>query len=165
MIKNTASTVIVSLWINSVLYFTRNEATNHFRESRDCLGFSENVTIADQQQWNEFIQNSSPLFSRSNSDDVSNCIKLSFIGKSFQLDLLQLMRINLGTNGSLVIMGNSVNLNCYVNITDEEELRKSLQPISRALLIFFDGLVFTKCPVPIVIEEVTNVIIQNCVFM
>ena len=75
------------------------------------------------------------------------------------------MRIDLGTNGSLVITGDSVILNCIVNTTDLEELRKLLQPISRALLVLFDGLVFTRCPVPIVIEEVANVIIQNCVFM
>ena len=77
------------------------------------------------------------------------------------------MRINLGINGSLAIMGvdSAVNINCAINVTDPEELRDMLQPISRAQLVLFDGLVFTQCPVPIVIEEVYSVMIQNCVFL
>ena len=121
-----------------------------------------NVTVSNQSQLDEFVANVS-------SQDESNkatCIQLSFtgMGRSFKLDLLQLMRINL-VNGSLVITGNSVNINCITNVTDSEELRKLLHPISRALLVLFDGLVFTRCPVPIVFEEVSNVIIQNCVFL
>ena len=116
-----------------------------------------NVTVSNQSQLDEFVTNISSQY-----EDM--CIQLSLTGNSFKLDLLQLMRINL-TNDSLVITGDSVIINCTTNVTDSEELRKLLQPISRALLVLFDGLVFTKCPVPIVFEEVANVIIQNCVFL
>ena len=93
------------------------------------------------------------------------CIQLLLIGDSFKLDPLQLMGMKLDANASLVIIGDSVNIHCTSNITDQEELMGMLQPISRAQSVLFDGLVFTKCPVPIVIEEVYNVMIQNCVFL
>ena len=155
----TTVIVIVFLYISNVLLYTRSEAINLYREN--CFNCSTVIEITDQRRLDEFIQDSS----NNRNGNVSKCIQLSFTRNNFQLDLLQLMRINLGTNGSLVITGDSVILNCIVNTTDLEELRKLLQPISRALLVLFDGLVFTRCPVPIVIEEVANVIIQNCVFM
>ena len=118
------------------------------------------TTVNDQSHLDEFITNISSY----SSDHV--CIELSLVGTSYKLDLLQLMRINLGTNGSLMIMSDSsVNINCVSNVTDPDELRDMLQPMSRALLVLFDGLVFTKCPVPLVIEEVSTVIVQNCVFL
>jgi len=117
--------------------------------------------ITDQRELDEFIQDSIV----SNSRNATRCVHLSLVGDSFKLDLLQLMRINLGTNGSLMITGNSVIISCTTNVTDLEELRDILQPISRALLVLLDGLVFTRCPVPIVIEEMSTVIIQNCVFL
>ena len=129
---------------------------------RNChSAVKRNVTVSNQSQLDEFVVNVTSQY-ESNKD---TCVQLSLEGsRGFKLDLLQLMRINL-VNGSLVITGNSVNINCTTNTTDPEDLRKLLQPISRALLVLFNGLVFTGCPVPIVIEEVTNVIIQNCVFL
>ena len=87
------------------------------------------------------------------------------MGDTFQLDLVQLMQINLPINGSLTIKGNSVNLHCTTNINDQEKVQETLEPISRTRLVVFDGLVFNECPVPIVIEEVYNVMILNCVFL
>ena len=77
------------------------------------------------------------------------------------------MAINWIVNSSLAIIGNyeTVNIHCTTNVTDLEELRDILKPISRAQSVLFDGLVFTKCPVPIVIEEVYTVMILNCVFL
>ena len=121
------------------------------------------TTISDQSQLDEFVTNISSY----SGEPV--CVEL-LIGSSFKLDLLQLMRIDLGANGSLMVTGNSpasnsVVINCISNITDPDELREMLQPISRAQSVLFDGLVFTQCPVPIVIEEVYNVMILNCVFL
>ena len=124
---------------------------------------SMKTSVNNQSQLDKFMANISSYSSDNASDDV--CVRLSLVGSIFKLDVLQLMKINLGTNGSLVITGNSVNINCTTNVTDPEELRELLQPISRALLVLFDGLVFTGCPVPIVMEEVSNVMIQNCVFL
>ena len=119
--------------------------------------------ISDQSQFDLIMKDLSDI-----NDNTTRCIHLSLMGSSFILDLPQLMRINLGTNGSLVITGHgsnrSVNINCSTTVTNLENLRNTLRPISRASLAMFDGLVFTKCPVPIVIEEVSSVIIQNCVF-
>ena len=155
MTTQTTVTVVVFLYISILLCSTKGGS------------YGENCTveITDQRRLDKLIIQNSTIFSN-NSDDVSKCIHLSFSGNtSFQLDLLQLMRVNLGPNGSLVMTGNSVILNCTVNTTDLEELGELLQPISRALLVLFDGLVFTRCPVPIMIEEVAHVIIQNCVFL
>ena len=122
---------------------------------------SSTVTITDQTQLDKVIQD---LIS-SNNSNTTQCIHWSFVGNTFQLDLVQLMRINIPISGTLAITGNSVNLQCTSNITDQERLQEILQPISRAHLVLFDGLVFTQCPVPIVIEEVYNVMILNCVFL
>ena len=140
--------------------FTTNVAA-YLQYRKDC-DFNLNDTVTDQRQLNLFLQDA--IFSNS-SNTTTKCIQLSLIGDGFDLDLLQLMRINLGTNGSLMVVGDSVTIDCSSNVTDLEELRDMLQPISRALLVLFDGLVFTKCPVPIVIEEVSNVMIKNCVFL
>ena len=127
-------------------------------ESHTCS--ARKSVISDQSQLDLFITNTS-LY-----DNSTKCIQLSLDGSSFNVDLLQLMRLNLGTNGSLEITGDSVNINCSINITDHVELKDMLQPIiSRALLVLLDGLVFTKCPVPILIEEVSTVIVRNCVFL
>ena len=131
-------------------------------ESQTCS--VRKSVISDQTQLDLFIRNTS-LY-----DNSTKCIQLSLNGSSFNVDLLQLMRLNLGTNGSLEITGSitgdSVNINCSINITDHVELKDMLQPIiSRALLVLLDGLVFTKCPVPILIEEVSTVIVRNCVFL
>ena len=127
-------------------------------ESQTCS--VRKSVISDQSQLDLFIRNTS-LY-----DDSTKCIQLSLVGSSFNIDLLPLMRINLGTNGSLEITGDSVNIDCSINKTDRAELKDMLQPIiSRALLVLLDGLVFTKCPVPILIEEVSTVIVRNCVFL
>ena len=119
--------------------------------------------VSEQSQLDEFVINVSSHASE------HKCVELLLVGNSFNLDLLQMMRTELGANGSLMVTGNSpsssVVVNCISNVTDPEELRDMLQPISRAQLVIFDGLVFTKCPVPIVIEEVYNVMILNCVFL
>ena len=55
-------------------------------------------------------------------------------------------------------------INCKTGFSDLEMLSKTVQPLSRASLVLLDGLVFIGCPVPILIEEASNVIVQNCVF-
>ena len=62
-------------------------------------------------------------------------------------------------NGSLL-----AEVTCKTSLSDLEELSKTIQPLSRASLVLLDELVFTGCPIPILIEEASNVIIQNCIF-
>ena len=74
-------------------------------------------------------------------------------------------------NGSLIMesKGGPAEINCITSLSgytiyDLEKLREALQPLSGASLVLLDGLVFNGCPVPILIEEALNVVIQNCVF-
>jgi len=79
------------------------------------------------------------------------------------LDFSQLMKINAT---KLIVKGDgTIDMNCTANATDLDVLKNMVQPISRTLLVLFDGLVFNKCSVPILIEEVAEVMISNCVFM
>ena len=152
---NFSSFMIISLFTTSEVNSLSSE---NFGEN--CFNTST-VTITDQTQLDKVIQESVS----SGNSNTTQCIHWSFAGDTFQLNLVQLLRINLPINGSLTIKGNSVNLQCTTNITDKERLQEILEPISRARVVLFDGLVFTECPVPIVIEEVYNVVIQNCVFL
>ena len=142
---------VVFLFLQKVLCFIPELRNN------DCYA----ERISDQSQFDLFVKN----VSARDNDNTTKCIELLLIRNNLKLDLLRLMRMNLGTNGSLMIVGDSITIDCYSDVTDLEELRDMLQPISRALLVLFDGLVFSKCPVPIVIEEMSNVMIQNCVFL
>ncbi|XP_065919889.1 uncharacterized protein [Dysidea avara] len=119
------------------------------------------LIITTQTQLDNFMQSiSSP------SNQTIVCLNVILDGGDFLLDLPQLMTINLGTNGSLVIMADGmVNITCTSNVTDPEMLRRTVQPISHVWLISFDGLVLVECPVPILIEEVAMVVILNCVFI
>ena len=149
---------VAALCVISLIFGKVSCVSSSTAESQTC-SVTKSV-ISDQSQLDLFIRNTS-LY-----DDSTKCIQLSLVGSSFNVDLLQLMRINLGTNGSLEITGDSVNVNCFINATDRAELKDMLQPIiSQALLVLLDGLVFTKSPVPMLIEEVSTVIVRNCVFL
>ena len=80
------------------------------------------------------------------------------------MNMMKLMFM--ATNGSLIMRssGGTAEINCSTGISDLEELSKTIKPLSRASLVLLDGLVFTGCPVPILIEETSNVVIKNCVF-
>ena len=166
--KSTALIFVITVSV-VVLMSVRKVSCATIPEFHRICSLRRSAKITDQSKLDLFMNNVS-LYENPNAN-TTICIQLelvrvdSTVHTSFTLDLVQLMRINLGANGSLEITGNSVNINCTTNVTDSEELRKLLQPISRALLVSLDGLVFTRCPVPIVMEEVVHVIIQNCVFL
>jgi len=114
----------------------------------------------------EFINNQSQLdlFFKRILDDYQTvtCVKLVLTGNELTLDIVQLMRINAT---KLIVIGNgTIDMDCTANATDVDTLKDMVQPISSTLLVLFDGLVFNKCPVPILIEEVAVVMIFNCVF-
>ena len=79
------------------------------------------------------------------------------------------MRMKLRTSGGLVIVGatnSRVTINCVVaNVSDLEELTNNSTLVANVSLVVLDGLLFAQCPVPVVLEEVSTVIGQNCVFM
>ena len=125
-----------------------------------------NTTIIDQLQLNQFIEN---VTTYTNQWNTTNCLYLSLGGgTNYELDIVKLMKISV--SGSLVMESKdgSTEINCTVDqklyTYGAEQLYQTVQPLSRASLVLLDGLIFTGCPVPILIEEASNVFIQNCVF-
>ena len=126
------------------------------------------------RDWDVVITNQSELdlfvaAARLNQDN-NNCIYLSLLGNSsYTLDIVDFMNVtsfSIATNGSLIMqaMGGTVDINCVSSQSDLDELLQILRPISNALLVMLDELVFNNCPVPVLIEEVAVVVVQNCVF-
>lgn len=127
-----------------------------------CASSNEcNITITTQSELDQFLIDAT---SRGNL----RCVHLSLAaGNSYTLDIVKFMQVNLEHNASLTVVGEGegVDINCTASLSDLEELRSLNLSISRASLVLLDGLVFTTCPVPIVIEEVLTVIVKNCHFL
>ena len=139
----------------------------------DCFteGFNStvrwNVSIHEQEELDKFIENVTSY----PDDNTNRCIQLFLTGKSYGLDVIKMTEIKLGRGGGLVVVGVAnppwprVKINCVTTVSDLEELRGIFRPISNISLISLKGLTFTACPVPLVLEEVSNVMVQNCDFM
>ena len=128
-----------------------------------CASNVGNITITNQSELDQFLDNAT-----SSRRDNLRCIHLSLeAGNSYKLDIVKFMQLNLEHNASLTVVGEGggVDINCTTSLSDLEELRKLNLSLSRASLVLLDGLVFTSCPVPIVIEEVLTVVINNCHFL
>ena len=121
-----------------------------------------NVTVTTQLELSQFVEN---VTRHTNRRNITNCLYLSLTGEgSYELDIINIMEVSV--NGSLIIESKDglSEIICTTASSDLEELSQIVQPLSRALLVLLDGLIFTECPVPILIEEASNVVIQNCVF-
>ena len=139
-------------------------------ESLDCSDERFNstriisTTINGQRELSDFVNNVT-----STNADKDRCIQLLLTGKSYSLDIIKIMRMKLGTGGGLVIVGVAnarVAINCVApNVSDLEELINNSTLVANVSLVVLDGLLFAECPVPVVLEEVSTVIVQNCVFV
>ena len=115
------------------------------------------IFVTNQSQLDKFILNGNVTDTR-----------LTLAGdNTYVLDIVKL--INIYKDSSQLIMESKgavvpAEIICTASESDPEKLKEVVQPISRALLVKMDGLIFTGCPAPIMIEKVDNVIIQNCVF-
>ena len=121
-----------------------------------------NVTVVTQVELSLLIEDMTAYTKRCNT---TNCFYLSLTGGgSYKLDIVNIMKLSI--NGSLMIesKGGLSEINCTTASSDLEELSQAVQPLSRASLVLLDGLIFSGCPVPILIEDASNVFIQNCVF-
>lgn len=100
------------------------------------------------------------------TDTPHLALNLTLAGNNtYVLDIIKL--INIYKDSSQLIMESKdgpAEITCTASESDPEKLKEVAQPISRASLVKMDGLIFTGCPVPIMIEEVNNVTIQNCIF-
>ena len=118
------------------------------------------VSVADQSQLDQFINNVTSPSNRGNTSDIH----LSLAGdNTYVLDIIKLMRININSS-SLIIEGKDGLAKIDCTAASQPDPETLIQPLLNASLVQMDGLVFTGCPVPIMIEEASNVIIQNCVF-
>ena len=135
--------------------------------SEDGSGISDemiwNISVTNQSQLDQFMENVTAYNDRRNT----SYLHLTLAGNnSYIVDIVKLMNISLTNDGKLIVesKGGLAEIDCRASQSDLKELRNIVQPISRASLVLMDGLVITRCPVPIMIEEVCNVTIQNCVF-
>lgn len=141
-----------------------DETFNCFSERFDST-IRWNISINGQEELDNFVDN---ITSFPDYDDADRCIQLFLTEKSYELDVIKLMRIKLGTGGGLVMVGvanSHTIINCTANVSGLEKLRNSLKPLANVSLVALDGLTFTRCPVPFVLEEVSRVMVQNCDFM
>ena len=154
--------VLLTPVFGSVLCYSTNLPTNASTSADACNDgrFVWNVSIVSQLDLNQFMENISAHGDQQKAV-TTNCLYMSLAAGDYELDIITLMKLSI--NGSLVIKseGGSVGINCTADSLISME---DLQPLSRAPLVLLDGLIFTGCPVPILIEEASNVVIQNCVF-
>ena len=100
----------------------------------------------------------------------SICIQFLLAGgNTYMVNMMKVM--SLATNGSLIMRsdvrnnGSLAEINCaHTDASDDGKALKEMHPLLRASLILLDGLIFTGCSAPILIEEASNVVIQNCIF-
>ena len=123
----------------------------------NCTVELQDELIRDQRELDQLLidmsyNNSTPL-----------CLRILFAGDTFTLDIVELMRVHF-TSLTMIGSGGQVNINCMGGQFNLEVLRNNLQPLSNVSLVLVDGLVFSKCPVPLLIEKASAVVIQNCVF-
>ena len=114
------------------------------------------VSNCNQSEIDQFMNTGPP---------IATCVHLCLVGGcTYKVNMMKMMLW--GTNSSLIMESKdgTAEIDCKADSSDLEELDKTLQPLSRASLVLLDGLKFTGCPVPIQIEEVSNVVIQNCIF-
>ena len=160
-------TSLLVLLIPVSLCYSTNLAINSSTNVDACsdgrsAGFVWNVSIVSQLDLNQFMENMTAYGDQQTEAVTTKCLYLSLTAGDYELDIITLMKLSI--NGSLVIKskGGSVGINCTADSLVGMEA--DLQPLSRAPLVLLDGLTFTGCPVPILIEEASNVVIQNCVF-
>ena len=123
-----------------------------------------NITINGQEELDNFVDNVTSFV----NDDTDRCIQLFLTRKAYELNMIKIMGIKLGTGGGLVMIGVAnprVTIDCFSTISGLQELRSNLKPIANVSLVVLSGLRFAGCPVPVVLEEVSTVIVQNCDFM
>ena len=146
-------------WFLFLSYVSVN-ANYAFKCSDDVYNWT--ISVHDQAELDHFMEQAST------DKNTSRCIQLSLIGCfHYRLDIVKMMQIKLGTAGGLIIVGTNrpVKIDCFASISDIELLKRLLKPISDTSLVIFDGLMFVKCPVPILIEEVSSIVVRNCDFM
>ena len=152
-------TTVVILSLSGVLLF---ELSSSRVDGFACP--KNDVLIRNQTELDRYLDDE---ISYRREDYATRCIQWILTGSTYQLDIVELMKINLQQSDSLIIQGhngNMVDINCVGGSANLEELFEAVQPLSRASLLILDSLIFLEYPVPLLIEEVSKVVISNCIF-
>jgi len=128
-----------------------------------------NRQVLNQSQLDRFIDN---LISQRQEDQGRpRCIQLSLAGGTYQLNMTKFIHgVDLKENDGLIVRGEGGAVNIQCLITDSANMSQNISGFlqSRRLLnasmVVFDGLTFTRCLLPVYVEQVNFVMIQNCVF-
>jgi len=122
--------------------------------------------VSSQSQLDQFLDNLTLL-----TQDRPRCIQLSLASGNYKLNISKFVqRLGLKENDGLIVRGEGgvVKISCLIKDVSNvfQNISEFLQSrrLFNASMVVFDGLVFTRCLLPIYVEEVNNVTIQNCVF-
>ena len=117
------------------------------------------IVVSNQSELDRFMNTGPP---------ITTCIHFCLVGGStYKVNMMKMMLW--GSNKSLIMESDykdgAAKIDCTADSSIlKEPYNKTVQPLSRSSLVVLDGLIFTRCPVPILIEEASNIFIQNCVF-
>ena len=144
------------------LVFLRAKASYIPERCSDDDIYNWTLSVHDQTELENFMEQATSF------SDTSRCIQLSIMGGfRYRLDMIKLMEVKLGTSGGMIVVGTNgpVEIDCGANVSNIQQSEGVPKPISNTSLVIFDGLMFVKCPLPIMIEEVSTVVVRNCDFM
>ena len=115
------------------------------------------IVVSNQSEIDQFMNTGPPN---------TTCVHLCLVGgNTYKVNMMKMMLW--GSNKCLIMESDykdgAAKIDCKADSSMLKELYNKTV-LSRSLLVLLDGLVFTRCPVPILIEEAFNVSIQNCVF-
>ena len=131
--------VILSLYISGVLLFELSSS-----RVDGCACPENDVRVRNQTELDRYLDDE---ISYRRENNATKCIQWTLTGSSYQLDIVDLMKINLQQSDSLIIQGhngNMVNINCVGGPANLEELFETVQPLSRASLLLLDSLIFLE---------------------
>ena len=154
-----------------LMYGSATFARNDCSALADVTGGVQRVTkqVSNQLQLDQFLDN---ITSQRQDRGRARCIQLSLSGGTYHLNVTKFVHgIDLKKNDSLIVRGEHGAVNIYCLVDDSANISQNgisefLQSrrILNASMVVFDGLVFTGCLLPIYVEKVNTVVIQNCVF-
>ena len=129
--------------------------------SADVIHYSER--LSNQSQLDRFLDSIISRRRNSGCHSSPRHIQLSLTANSYQLNITKfVLGVDLKGNDSLKVEGEGERV--YICCTGVDGVHASNLYLSKASMVVFDGLVFTRCLRPIYVEEVNTVVIQNCVF-
>jgi len=139
-----------------------------FRLILFCTSFTSLPCVAhrvfNQSQLENFLDNITSESRR--NEQVPRTIQLSLIANIYLLNITKFVS-GVKENDSLVVegLGGVVDISCLEdpNANVSEEYLQSRRLLNASMVVF-DGVMFTGCILPIYVEQVDAVVIQNCVF-